>query len=473
LRNPRLSQAPSRAGSRIFDRSVDVSAAHAQILIKSDRKVKFFIDARASTGDILISFAKGAWVSDIESRFADAHPPLTHAQAVVEANRCYFCHDAPCIQACPTDIDVPGFIRGIATGNLAGAARKILEQNIFGGACARVCPTEILCERACVWTEAGEQPIAIGALQRVATDWQMAQGEQPFIRAAPTGKKIAVVGAGPAGLSCAHALALRGHEVRVFDAKPKPGGLNEYGIAAYKMADAFAAREVEFIISIGGIDIEYDRELGETLNLAALRMEYDAVFLGLGQTAVNRMGIPGEDLPGIHDAVDFIAELRQAEDKATLNLGRRVIVIGGGNTAIDAATQARLLGAEEVTILYRRGPEHMSATPEEQRWARQHGVNIHFHAAPLRVEQVEGALRILTAGQNFVADTVLKAVGQKFAGLDGVRLENGRIAVDAVHTTSLAGVFAGGDCVAGQDLTVRAVQDGKLAARAIHAFLGF
>jgi glutamate synthase (NADPH/NADH) small chain len=409
--------------------------------------------------------------SPINANFADAHPALSGAQAVIAANRCYFCYDAPCVEACPTGIDIPTFIRGIATGNVAGAARTILEENIFGGACARVCPTEILCERACVRTAEIGEPVDIGALQRVATDWQMAQGTQPFTRAPATGKRIAVVGAGPAGLSCAHALALRGHDVTVFDAKTKPGGLNEYGIAAYKMADDFAAREVEFVLSIGGIKMQYGKRLGEAIFLSDLRKDFDAVFLGLGLAGVNRLGISGETLPGVRDAVDFIAELRQAADKNTMKIGRRVVVIGGGNTAIDAATQAKLLGAEEVTMLYRRGPEHMSATKDEQKWAQTNGVNIRFWAAPLRIEQTGTALEVVTDQNVFTADTVLKAVGQVFAG-EGPELERGRIKVDG-YQTSVPGIFAGGDCTHGMDLTVHAVQDGKLAARAIDKFLGF
>jgi glutamate synthase (NADPH/NADH) small chain len=411
-------------------------------------------------------------VAQIAVNFADAHPALTPQQAVVAANRCYFCCDAPCVDACPTDIDIPNFIRGIATGNLAGAAKTILEANIFGGACARVCPTEILCERACVRNAESGEPVDIGALQRVATDWQMAQGVQPFARAALTGKHIAVVGAGPAGIACAHGLALRGHDVSVFDAKSKAGGLNEYGIAAYKMADEFAARELDFISSIGGIAFEFQKILGETLQLADLQQRFDAVFLSIGQAGVNAMGITGEDLPGVRDAVDFIAELRQAADKTAVQPGQRVVVIGGGNTAIDAATQAKLLGAEEVTMLYRRGPEHMSATTQEQKWAQTHGVNIVFWAAPLEIIVEKDALCVVTATRRFVADTVLKAVGQKFVG-DGPVIEHGRIKVDADYQTSLPGVFAGGDCIAGQDLTVQAVQDGKMAALAIHKFMGF
>jgi len=277
---------------------------------------------------------------------------------------------------------------------------------------------------------------------------------------------VAVVGAGPAGLSCAHGLARLGHEVVVYDNAAKPGGLNEYGIAAYKMADDFAAREVEFVLSIGGVRLE----LNAVTELDTLCAAYDAVFLGLGQAAVNALGVPGEDLPGVRHAVDFIAELRQSAP-AGVAVPRRVVVIGGGNTAIDAATQAKLLGAEDVTILYRRGAEQMSATADEQEWAKRHGVAIKFFQAPVAVEAVDGALYVVTGTQRFAAELVLKAVGQKFAGLEGVAVEGGRIMVDADYATSRAGVFAGGDCVAGQDLTVRAVRDGKLAARAMHRFL--
>jgi glutamate synthase (NADPH/NADH) small chain len=279
-----------------------------------------------------------------------------------------------------------------------------------------------------------------------------------------------VVGAGPAGLSCAHALARMGHDITVYDAKPKPGGLNEYGIAVYKMADDFAAREVAFITAIGGIHIEQGISLGRDIQLADLAENFDAVFLALGLGGANRLDIPGEDLPAVRNAVDFIAELRQAADKSTLSIGRRVVVIGGGNTAIDAATQAKLLGADEVTMLYRRGPEQMSATRKEQAWAQTRGVNIRFWAAPLAIETRGEALCVVTAEQNFMADLVLKAVGQNYLG-EGPAVEQGRIKT-AGYKTSIPGVFAGGDCTAGTDLTVHAVQDGKLAARAIHEFLG-
>jgi dihydropyrimidine dehydrogenase (NAD+) subunit PreT len=423
----------------------------------------------------------------LAANFGDAHPPLSPAQAVVEANRCYFCYDAPCIEACPTGIDIPSFIRKIATGNLRGSAQTILEANILGGSCARVCPTEELCERACVHTAQESKPIEIGALQRHATDWLMEREIAPFARAAATGRRIAVVGAGPAGLACAHGLARHGHDVTIFEARPKPGGLNEYGIAAYKVADDFAQREVGFILAIGGITIEYGKALGRDITLDALRRDFDAVFLGLGQAGVKALGLAEEAIAGVRDAIEFIAELRQAP-KDRVAVGRRVVVIGGGNTAIDAATQARRLGAEDVTIVYRRGPEQMTATGEEQAWAQTNNVRIRHWAAPIRLVSapsqtvtgvefarttIDGAGRVTLTDETFVlaADMVLKAIGQSFVAdpVDGgPEVRDGRIVVDADRRTSLDGVYAGGDCVPGADLTVAAVQDGKLAAAAIH-----
>lgn len=429
--------------------------------------------------------------AQLAENFADAHPPLTPHEAVVEASRCYFCYDAPCIEACPTGIDIPSFIKKIATGNLRGSALKIFEQNIFGGSCSRVCPTEVLCEAACVRMAEEERPVRIGALQRRATDWMMEHEPAPFSQAPSTGKIVAVVGAGPAGLACAHRLALYGHQVTVYESKPKPGGLNEYGIAAYKLADDFAQREVEFILSVGGIRVDYNRRLGRDFNVAGLQGDFDAVFLAIGQEGVRELGIEGETLEGVRNAVDFIAELRQAGDKAALPIGRRVVVIGGGNTAIDAATQSRRLGAEDVTIVYRRGASEMSATEDEQEWAQTNGVRIRHFATPYKLlgegghvtgvefmrTKLDQTGRAVATGETYTlpADMVLKAVGQVFVadplgdGEDlALAVSDGRIAVDAEQRTSLAGVYAGGDCVAGVDLTVAAVQDGKRAAEAIH-----
>ncbi len=284
--------------------------------------------------------------------FADIHPPLTAVQARIESERCYYCYDAPCTTACPTGIDIPSFIRRIGEDNPRGAAKAILEENIFGGMCARVCPTEVLCEQACVRNTNEDKPVEIGALQRHATDHLMAHPGAPLFKRAPaSGKRVAVVGAGPAGLSCAHRLAMLGHDVVVMDAKPKAGGLNEYGLAAYKTPDDFAQREIAWLLSIGGIAVEHGKALGRDITLATLTAAHDAVFLATGLAGVNALGQQGEDLAGVEDAVAVIARLRPADDVAALPVGRRVLVLGGGMTAVDAAVQSRKLGAEQVTIV--------------------------------------------------------------------------------------------------------------------------
>ncbi|MEM1064882.1 MAG: FAD-dependent oxidoreductase, partial [Pseudomonadota bacterium] len=283
---------------------------------------------------------------DIERNFADLHPAYDGHEAAVAADRCYFCYDAPCVTACPTEIDIPLFIRQIATGQPDAAAKTIFEQNILGGMCARVCPTETLCEEACVREAAEGKPVEIGRLQRFATDSLMAQQSHPFTRAPETGKRIAIVGAGPAGLACAHRLAMHGHGVTLYEAREKAGGLNEFGIAAYKTADDFAARELDWLLGIGGITLECGKALGRDLDLGDLREGFDAVFVGVGLGGVNALGVEGGEKSGVDDAVRFIAELRQSDNLAALPVGRHVVVIGGGMTAIDAAVQSKLLGAE-------------------------------------------------------------------------------------------------------------------------------
>ncbi len=427
--------------------------------------------------------------------FSDIHPPLERHEALVEADRCYFCYDAPCMTACPTSIDIPLFIREIQSGSPKAAARTILASNILGGMCARVCPTETLCQEVCVREVAEGKPVKIGLLQRFATDILMGTGEHPFARAAETGKRIAVVGAGPAGLSCAHRLAMLGHAVTLYDARPKPGGLNEYGIAAYKTTEDFAQAEVDFVLSIGGIELRTGMALGRDIHLAELRRDFDAVFLGMGLTGVNALGSEGEESQGSHDAALWIAELRQTVDLGALPVGRRVVVIGGGMTAIDAAVQAKALGADEVTIAYRRGQDAMNASGYEREIAQTRGVAIRTHLQPKRIlsegghvvgielertAHVDGRLSGTGELVTIEADQVFKAIGQSFVGEgtegdaegQGIALERGRIKVDAARRTSLAGVWAGGDCVAdGDDLTVVAVEDGKVAAMDIHEVL--
>jgi dihydropyrimidine dehydrogenase (NAD+) subunit PreT len=432
--------------------------------------------------------------ADLDHNFADLHPPLDRHEALVEADRCYFCYDAPCMHACPTEIDIPLFIRQIGTGNPLGAARTIFDQNILGGMCARVCPTETLCEEACVREAAEGKPVQIGRLQRYATDVAMVQGRQFYERAAPSGKRVAVVGAGPAGLACAHRLAMHGHDVTIFEARPKPGGLNEYGIAAYKTPSGFAQAEVDYVTAIGGITIENGRALGRDIHLGDLARDFDAVFLGMGLGGVNALRAEGEDAPGVENAVDFIATLRQASDLASLPVGRRVVVIGGGMTAIDAAVQSKLLGAEEVTICYRRGQAQMNASEWEQELAAANGVTIRHWLQPKRVIAEAGRVtaieleytaeadgRLTGTGETITlaADQIFKAIGQSFepGALNGsgpaLELEAGRIRVDAEGRTSMANVWAGGDCVvdAREDLTVSAVAAGRDAAESIHRAL--
>jgi dihydropyrimidine dehydrogenase (NAD+) subunit PreT len=425
--------------------------------------------------------------AELETNFSDLHPPLDGHEALVAADRCYFCHDAPCITACPTSIDIPLFIRQIATGTPEAAARTIFDQNILGGMCARVCPTETLCEEACVREAAEGKPVEIGRLQRYATDTLMAKGVHPYERAAPTGRKVAVVGAGPSGLACAHRLALHGHDVTIFEAKPKGGGLNEYGIAYYKAVGGFAEAEVDWLMKIGGIALETARPLGTGLTLAQLREGFDAVFLGMGLQGVNALRANGETRDGVVDAVGFIEDLRQAGDLAALPVGRNVVVIGGGMTAIDAAVQSKLLGAESVTVLYRRGREAMPASRYEQDLAASKGVRFVFNAMPVeilgngsvtgvRVEYTRSEGRTLTGtGETFeiAADQVLKAIGQTLEGApEGLELAGGKIAVAGAGRTSVPGVWAGGDCASGgEDLTVTAVAEGRDAAEDIHAAL--
>lgn len=432
---------------------------------------------------------------ELAARFADVPPPMTADEARVEASRCLFCFDAPCTRACPTQIDVPRFIRQILHRDEVNAARTILEANILGGSCARACPTEVLCEGACVDRALMKAPVQIGRLQRFACDSAAARGVRFFEPGPSTGRRVAVIGSGPAGLSCAHELRRLGHEVQVFEARGVPGGLDTLGIAAYKITTEFALAEIEQIRAIG-IPIEFGRRVTGD-DVRAMLAEYDAVFLGIGLGRTAPLGIEGEDLDGVWEALDFIFQTH-TRSLADCVVGTNVLVIGAGNTAVDVATAARRLGAESVTIAYRRSEALIPAFDYEYRLARGDGVRFEWLAQPARIvgergravgveflrTELEdptsrsGRVRIVS-GSSFVlpADLVVKALGQEplldlVAALPDLRCERGRIVVDrATGATSIPGLHAGGDCLRGGGEVVDAVQDGKLAARGIHAAL--
>ena len=423
---------------------------------------------------------------EYSENFGEIHPPFNKHEALVEGDRCYYCYDAPCIEACPTGINIPLFIRQITSGNPEGAAKTIFDENILGGMSARVCPTETLCQEACVRNTGEDRPVKIGLLQRYATDTLMEAKEHPYKREKTNGKRIAIVGGGPAGLSCAHRLAMKGYSITIFDSKKKLGGLNEYGIAAYKSLENFAERETKFVLSIGGIDHKLNSTLGKDITLEELQNDYDAVFLGLGLSGVNHLRLEGEDSEAIDDAVNYIEDLRQSQNLADLPVGRKVVVIGGGMTAIDMAVQIKKLGSEEVTIVYRRGQKDMSASIEEQQNAQNNGVLIRHWSKPSKLlineKTVNGVEfeytknkngKLVSTGEKFSikADMVFRAIGQTFeSSIDNLpKLENGRILVDNNYKTTVSGIWAGGDCVKdGEDLTVSAVEAGKIAANSIH-----
>jgi glutamate synthase (NADPH/NADH) small chain len=398
----------------------------------------------------------------LAANFADIAPPLTSDYALLEANKCLFCHDAPCTIACPTHIDVPAFIKKIATGNLRGSARVILDVNPFGHSCARACPVEVLCEGACVLNERDEQPIKIALLQRHATDYVLAKKLTLFEPGPPTGKKVAVVGAGPAGLSCARDLRRRGHAVTVFEAKSQPGGLNTYGIAEYKLKADVALAEVQDILDLG-VELKTGVLVGRDVSIDQLVAAYDAVFVGVGLGRTKALGIPGEDLPGVVDALTFIEHLKTHPYRES-RVGKRVVVIGAGNTAIDAVTQAKRLGADSATIVYRRSEADMPCYHYEYELAKRDGCGFRFNAVPQRiVANGHGAvasveLQTPQGSETLECDMVIVAIGQ------GARAE---LRLPAKH----AKVFTGGDCANGGAEIVNAAAEGVAAAKSIHAML--
>ncbi|MBL7703868.1 MAG: NAD(P)-dependent oxidoreductase [Ferruginibacter sp.] len=427
--------------------------------------------------------------------FSDIHPPFeTKDAALVEANRCLFCYDAPCMKSCPTSIDVPKFIKQIATENVKGSAHTIFSSNIMGAGCSKVCPVEKLCEGACVYNFMEEEPISIARLQRYSTEKAMSANWQLFKRKESTGKKVAIVGAGPAGLSCAHVLSREGIDVTIFEKENKGGGLMTYGIAAYKVTPQFCEAEVNYILGIGGIEIKYEQELGKNISLTDLQKEYDAVYLAIGVGLARQLEIPGEELEGVEDAIKFIYDIRdKGFDKVAV--GDKVAVIGMGMTAIDAATQAKRLGAKEVTMLYRRTKEEMPCTQHELDIAMLDGCEIIWLASPKEIKGVDGKVNeiicsIMKLGEpdasgrrspvdtgetfSLVVNMVIKAAGQMpFEALvDEFKIQNSKGKINITDSaTNIPGVFAGGDCVNGGKEVVDAVQAGKDGAKAILDFI--
>ena len=409
------------------------------------------------SGEWFVPVAEHTRLSDeqLAANLADIAPPLTSDAALLEANKCLFCYDAPCTLACPTHIDVPAFIKKIASGNLRGSARVILEVNPFGHSCARACPVEVLCEGACVLNDRDEEPIKIALLQRHATDHVLEHKWKLFEPGPATGKRVAIVGGGPAGLACARDLRRCGHAVTVFEAKPQPGGLNTYGIAEYKLKADVALAEVQDILDLG-----VELKTGVTVtSVEKLLTEFHAVFVAIGLGSTKRLGIPGEDLPGVVDALTFIEHLKTHPYRDT-PVGRQVVVIGAGNTAIDAVTQAKRLGAASSTIVYRRGEAEMPAYHYEYELAKKDGCGFRFNATPRRIVGNGAVAGLeLSTGETIPCDMVIVAIGQ------GTRTE-------LTIPTGDPRVFSGGDCANGGAEIVNAAAEGVTAAKRIHEFLG-
>ncbi len=429
------------------------------------------------------------------ANLAEIEPKYAPQEALVEAERCLYCFDAPCIMACPTGIDIPGFIKKIASGNLLGSARAILEANPLGGSCARVCPTSALCEGACVMLDRDAKPVKIGRLQRYATDYAFDHKLRVLKPAEKkTGKSVGIVGGGPAGLGCAAELAQLGHDVTIYEKEERAGGLNTYGIAYYKLRPEDSLAEVELVRSLG-VKIKTGVEVGKRIKAADLEKRHDAIFVGVGLGRTHRLNIPGEDLPGVFEALDFI-RLIHTMPLNKVPVGRRVAVIGCGNTAIDAVTQSKRLGADRAVIVYRRGEKDMPAYPYEYEIAKKDACEFMFHTAPVGVVAGQGrvaGLKLVRTrfnaqggleaikGSEFVEpfDMVIKALGQEpqVALLKKLfpRLKvnkDGTVVRDAATgRTSLRHVFAGGDCANGGCEVVNAVGEGKRAARGIHKWL--
>jgi len=433
-----------------------------------------------------------------ESVFADYKPALTAAQAVVEANRCLFCLDAPCITACPTGIDIPQFIRKIATGNVRGSAKTIFDSNILGMSCSRVCPVEVLCVGDCVYNRMGQAPIQIGKLQRYATDTAFTAGYEYYEAGPPTGKKVALIGAGPASLACAHRLRRFGHEVVIFEKRAVVGGLNTTGVAPYKMKADRSVEEVEWVLAIGGIDIKNGVEIGKDLSLTDLERDFDAVFIGIGLGPDNHLGIGGEDLDGVEGAVAFIERMKLGpvsvaggarSPGSAILAGARGVVVGGGNTALDSVRELSGVGVADVTMVYRGTEPHMTGYEHEWKAGKIEGVKASWQTQPLeyigehgrvtgvRCIKLDDKKKPIAGTEHVIpADIVLVAIGQAkllsgLKTLDGIRMDKARVMVDGAGFTGRAKWYAGGDLVNGGKEVVNAVAEGRDAAIGIDAFL--
>ncbi|HTK82476.1 MAG TPA: NAD(P)-dependent oxidoreductase [Bacteroidota bacterium] len=429
--------------------------------------------------------------TEYEDNFSELHPAFDKNQAVTESNRCLYCYDSPCMKACPTHIDISTFIKKIATGNMKGSAKTIFESNWIALTCAKACPVDVLCEGACVYNERGEKPIEIGRLQRYAIDTYFSNGMQPLFTPKPkNGKSVGIIGGGPSGLACSAELALMGYDVTVYESKSVPGGLDTWGIAPYKMKFQDSLNEVKLIESFG-VKIKTGMRIGTNVTISELEKQHDAIYLGVGLGISPDLNIPGEDLNGVHDALEFIEKVTTRK-WSSVDVGKRVAVIGAGNTAIDAATEAKRLGAEHVMIVYRRGEEDMSAYEFEYELAKSDGITFYFNTAPKRligngtVDALE-CVRMTTGQKSLQAipgsefqipvDMVIKSIGQMankdlLAGIPNLKIENGKVVVNPdTHQTSHSKYFAGGDCINGGKEVVNAAADGKRAAHGIDKFL--
>ena len=427
-------------------------------------------------------------ITQIEQNFSEINPAMSAAEAAVEANRCLYCYDAPCTRACPTHIDVPSFIKKIASGNLMGSARVIFDANPIGATCARVCPVEVLCEGACVEKTLIQKPIEIGRLQRYATDHALNSSNRIFAKGESNGKSVGIVGSGPAGLSCAMYLARLGYGVTVYEKRPMAGGLDTYGMAEYKMTQAVSLAEVGHVADMGvkfvlNTEIVGDNEprIQNTLRAGELRTRHNAIFLGVGLGGTHKLNIPGEGLDGVIDALRFIERVK-SRDWKSVPIGREVAVIGAGNTSVDAVTQAKRLGAARVMMIYRRRDKDAPAYDYEMELARKDGIEFYWQTTPIEIfgeGRVEGIKCRNAHGEEIAirCDQVIKAIGQVkmgsfFSDIFGIETDaNGRVVVNGDMQTSDAAIFAGGDCVNGGKEAVNASQMGKIAARGIHQAL--